>query len=100
MKKFKETKVGKFIIEYKEAILVTSGIVVVGAASIALGTKFSNSIEIKEPDLLANDIPEIDLGRHCLMKFFDEETGDQIGIDIPCYESFVRDMMDVEIKEF
>ena len=35
-----------------------------------------------------------DLGRDCIMKFFVEETGEQIGKDILCTESFAMDMQD------
>ncbi len=35
-----------------------------------------------------------DLGRDCVMRFFVKETGEQIGKDILCTESFAMDMQD------
>ena len=35
-----------------------------------------------------------DLGKDCVMRFFVKETGEQIGKDILCTESFAMDMQD------
>lgn len=86
----------QWIKEHKKHILVV-GLATGGAIIIGI---IKHSASDDNPEIKYENFEELDFGRDCIMKFFVEEAGEQVGKDVRCTESFAQEMSDIWQGEY
>lgn len=93
--KEKKEKIQVWVKEHKAGLeaaglMIGASIAMVGIAVFAAKAIGKQTVAASEPLNFAEDF---DFGRTIIMKFVDPENGNILG-EIPCYESYMEDMLD------
>lgn len=86
----------KLWIKEHEKIILAAGLATGGAIIIGM---IKRSLADDNPKIEYINFEEPDFGRNCIMKFFVEETGEQVGKDVRCTESFAQEFSEFFYEE-
>lgn len=87
------TKGKTWLKNHKKGVIITLGSIAAGLTGIAIAKKVKNNNECDCEDY------DFDPGRDCIMKFVVDDDSNEVLGEVPCTESYAKDMIDIYSNE-
>jgi len=87
------TKGKTWLKNHKKGVIITLGGIAAGLTGVAIAKKVKNNNECDYEDY------DFDPGRDCIMKFVVDDDSNEVLGEVPCTESYAKDMIDIYSNE-